>query len=207
METPNTQEQEGTETTQEGGVPSVLGEEILQNGQNRDIFDDEDEEVTEVQVPEDDWIERALATIRVRNFVMDIALGEDRAEQERTKVAKAKFLEVYEKTMGTITLACDQAGVSRQTFYNWLKDDANFRSAVNVVNENRVDQVEDRLLKLIQMDDGPSIRFFIDRKSPAYKKTSKLELEVGAGARSLEEQLYDIARKRKEEAESKEKQP
>lgn len=149
---------------------------------------------------DDMWIEEALATVRVREFVLAQALGEERAEQERTKDAKRRFLEVFEDTMCTITLACAQAGVTRDTYYKWMKYDAQFRSTVAILNDRVGDQVEDRLKKLIQQDTPASVHFWLDRKDPRYRKSSKLEIETKAG-RSLEEQLYEKAAKKKAEAE------
>lgn len=140
---------------------------------------------------ENDWIEKNLAVIRVRRFIHSEAVGEERQERESTTRMKNRFLEVYAKTMGTITLACDQADIERKTFYRWMQTDPEFRSKVNKQNDDRVDMVEDRLLKLIQMDDGPSIRFFLQAKNPEYK--SKSQVEVVKGDRTFEDILYEMA--------------
>lgn len=148
------------------------------------------------------WIEEALATLRVREAVLELANGPERADWERTKANKARFLELFEKTMGTITVSCAEAGIERKTFYNWMDNDPHFRSAVNEIRENRGDQVEDRLMKLIQEGDPSSTRFYLDRRVKRYQKRTKLDIDVSVGHRTLEEQLYDIAKKRKAEAEA-----
>lgn len=139
------------------------------------------------------WLEEALAILRVREWVMKEALGEVRVEQERTKAAKEKFLEIYGKTLGTITLSCDQAGIERTTYYLWMKTDPNFRSRVAVFEDTIGDMVEDRLKKQIQMDNSSSIQFYLDRRVDKFQKQSKLDVNLNVGIRSLEEQLYDIA--------------
>lgn len=150
---------------------------------------------SEVEAVPEDWIERALAAIRVREHVLAEVFGEERLEQDRTREAKEKFLEVYQRTIGTVTLACDQAGIARVTFYKWMKTDPHFRSALMELKDDRVSMVEDRLMKLIQMDDGPSIRFFLERMAPEYK--AKGELEIVTGTRTFEDILYEQAKRAK----------
>lgn len=138
-----------------------------------------------------DWMEQAQVYAQVADYVFSKAFQE-KEEWESTRRKKDKFLEVYEKTLGTITISADQAGVNRRTFYNWMKDDKEFYSAIAQINENRDDMVEDRLMKLIQEGNSSSVQFYLDRRNAKYKKTSKIELENVTG-RSLEEQLYQMA--------------
>lgn len=148
----------------------------------------------------EEWIARALATVRVREAVSLSAHGPEKEEQERTTKAKAKFLEVYGKNMGTIGVACDKCEMPRSTYYHWMKTDPQFRSAIAQIDESRIDMVEDELMQLIQKHDGPSIRFFLERKAPEYK--AKSQTEIVTGDKTFEDLLYSQAEKRKALAEA-----
>lgn len=157
---------------------------------------------SENEVGSELWIEEALAGNRVRDFITGKAHGAQREEQERTTRKKELFLEVYARTMGTITLACEKADIHRDTFYRWQKEDSMFRARVIEVERQRLGMVEDRLFKLIQQDDGPSVRYFLDRKHPEYKPKSETEIVVGE--RTFEDIMYEQAEKRKALSEKKE---
>lgn len=148
-------------------------------------------------------LEQALATARVYSHVHHAVEGaeNEKQEQERTKAAKKRFLEVFSITMGTITVACEKADVARSQYYEWMKTDIEFRTAVAEIERQRVDMTEDRLFKLIQQDDGPSIRFFLERKAADYK--AKTQTEIFSGDKTFEDIMYEQAIKRKALAEGK----
>lgn len=191
----NTQEEEIED------LPFEVDESVRENGQNGQIPGVQDEEVEYIPpTPGEEWIEIALAAVRVREAIHEVAHELEKKEQDRTTKKKADFLDVYAKNMGTIGVACDKAEVARSQYYHWLKTDAQFRSAIAAIDEKRIDMVEDELFALIQKHDGPSIRFFLERKSPEYK--AKSQTEVITGEKTFEELLYDQAQKRKALAEA-----
>jgi hypothetical protein len=140
-----------------------------------------------------DMLSSIFAMARVWNAIKKSAqsVNEVKKEQERTRIGKENFLKVYAITMGTITVACEKADIDRTTFYDWIKKDPVFREAVAKIDSHRVDMVEDRLFKLIQQDDGPSIRFFLERRSGRYQPKGKVE--VVTGKRTLEDLLDEYA--------------
>lgn len=126
----------------------------------------------------EDWLKDAEATIRVRQAIHEMAHPE-KQEQERTTAKKKIFLDIYRRSMGTITLACDKADISRDTYYDWRAKDDDFAQAVVDIERQRQDQVDDRIMKLIQSDDGPTIRWYAERTNPKYKARQVLEHHVG----------------------------
>jgi hypothetical protein len=112
-------------------------------------------------------------------------------EQERTKQKKAMFLEYFSKSFGVISDVCEKIGISRWTYYEWKKNDPEFAEAVATHEIARNEEVEDVLFKLIRKGDGPSTRFYLERKNPSYKQ--KVVNEVYAGERTLEDLLDDSA--------------
>lgn len=110
-------------------------------------------------------------------------------EEARTRIKKQLFLEVLSKTRGVITIACDQTGIGRRTYYDWIEKDPAFAAAVNEVNADKNAIAEDILWGKITVEkDGPSIRFYLDRKHPNYKQRVKVETQVVDG-RTLEDLL------------------
>lgn len=67
---------------------------------------------------------------------------ETRTKDEEERAAqKAQFLEVFAEDM-TITGACKAVGIGRQTFYDWKKDDGEFRAAFEDVDHAITEALE-----------------------------------------------------------------
>lgn len=62
---------------------------------------------------------------------------------------KKRFLEILKQSRGIISSACESVDMSRQTYYNWVKDDADFALAVDEVQESMIDFVESKLMQKI----------------------------------------------------------
>lgn len=68
---------------------------------------------------------------------------------------KKTILEALEQSKGIVTDACKACGIPRSTFYNWLKEDAEFKEAVEEIQEVAIDYVEG---KLFQKIDGVTVK-------------------------------------------------
>lgn len=62
---------------------------------------------------------------------------------------KKRFIEVLKKSRGIISSACESVDMSRQTYYNWLEADPEFKQAVDDVQESMIDFVESKLMQKI----------------------------------------------------------
>lgn len=117
-------------------------------------------------------------------------------EQERTTAAKKIFLQFWEKSRGIIKITCEKAGVGRSTFYEWKEEDPEFAKALEDVTKNRNDEIEDLLIgKCVAEHSGADIRFYLERRHPAYKPRQVQE-NVGLNGESIEIQII----KNKDEA-------
>ncbi|MFZ3032246.1 MAG: hypothetical protein WA082_04375 [Candidatus Moraniibacteriota bacterium] len=112
-------------------------------------------------------------------------------EQERTRIKKKLFLEVFGKTLGAVSATCEKVGIERNTFYNWKKDDPAFLFELKERERNMLEDVEQVLKKLILKEEGASVRYFLDRRHPLYRPRVKVDGPV-AGDKSLEEELDEM---------------
>jgi hypothetical protein len=112
-------------------------------------------------------------------------------EQMRTTLAKKKFLEIWKKSTGVISVSCAKAEIDRKTYYNWLKEDPEFAEAVKEVEDTRLDVAEEILFEKVFIEkDKNLLKFYLERRSPAYRQ--KLINEIYAGKKTMED-LYDEA--------------
>lgn len=81
-------------------------------------------------------------------------------EQSDTKKA---IIEALEAKHGIVTDACRLVGLSRSTYYDWLKNDADFKAAVDEVTETAIDFVEGKLYEKIN---GISVQTYNTKGEP-----------------------------------------
>lgn len=60
---------------------------------------------------------------------------------------KKAILEALEAKYGIVTDACRSIGLNRSTYYEWLKNDPEFKAAVDEIQETAIDYVEGKLFE------------------------------------------------------------
>jgi len=96
--------------------------------------------------------------------------------RESTIINKKKALECLERHRGIITHACKEAGISRETFHKWVKEDADFKRKVDDINETVIDFVENKLFKAIECGSEKSIHFYLRFKAKERGYTDSLDI-------------------------------
>jgi hypothetical protein len=116
----------------------------------------------------------------------------EKEEQERTTIKKKLFIEVFEKMLCMISISCEKAGIDRQTYYLWLKNDPEFHKTINEIKSRENEAVENRLKKLIMQEKQGSIHFYLEKRHPDYKPKSSMELTPSSGGPTLFEVIVSL---------------
>lgn len=77
---------------------------------------------------------------------------------------KQRFLEALKEHLGIVATACSACGMTRQTYYNWRHNDAEFKAAVDEITETQIDYVEDKLLNQIKNGNTTATIFYLKTK-------------------------------------------
>jgi len=125
---------------------------------------------------------------RIQGEKPTIPTQEQKVEQERTTIKKRLFLEWFEKTICLIGESAKEAGISRDTYYDWMKNDADFHKAANDILYREADMIESRLKRAIMAGDVGAVKFWLDRRDPRYKRNVKIEAHI-IGSETLEDLL------------------
>jgi len=102
-------------------------------------------------------------------------------EQARTQLKKNAMLKALINRLGVVSLACQDAGVSRSTFYEWVKTDPYFRQQVEEIPEIVLDFAESSLYKQISEKNTPATIFFLKTKGKGRGYVEKEEASVDDG--------------------------
>ncbi len=82
----------------------------------------------------------------------------------KTEQHKKAVIEALESSLGVVTSACKKAEVGRTTFYQWLKDDAEFAKQVADIENVALDFAESQLHKQIQDGSAAATIFYLKTK-------------------------------------------
>jgi len=62
---------------------------------------------------------------------------------------KSQLIDAMRLSMGNVSNACEQVGISRKTYYEYLKTDPEFKSDVDSIEASTGDWVESKMRELI----------------------------------------------------------
>lgn len=102
-----------------------------------------------------------------------------RKEQTRTINNKNSLIKAMIKSLGNITIACQDVKITRETYYGYIKDDPEFKSKIDDIPEIRLDFVENQLNKLIKADHPAAIIFFLKTKGKNRGYVERTEVDTG----------------------------
>ena len=110
---------------------------------------------------------------------------------------KKLLIQALERSLGIVTPACKEVGVSRETFYRYYREDDDFKKAVDDINEVTLDFAENQLLKKIKEGSERSILFYMKYK--ARKRGYTDSLDITSDGKSITEiKLIQVNRDNKD---------
>ena len=107
--------------------------------------------------------------------------------------AKKKIvIETLKETFGNVSKACDAVGISRTTFYNWCKDDNDFKEQAENIDEYVVDFVEHELKRQIKEGSTAATIFYLKTKGKHRGYVEKQEVDHTTKGESMAPQINII---------------
>jgi hypothetical protein len=98
---------------------------------------------------------------------------------------KKQLLEALEKSLGIVTPACKEVGISRNQFYVYYNTDPDFKKSVDDIQEITLDFAENQLLKKIKEGSERSILFYM--KYRGRKRGYTESMDVTSDGKSIAE--------------------
>lgn len=96
--------------------------------------------------------------------------------KQQPEIYKKKLLEALEKSLGIVTPACKEVGISRNQFYVYYREDEDFKKAVDDINDITLDFVENQLLRKIKEGSERSIMFYMKYKARKRGYTDSIDI-------------------------------
>lgn len=96
---------------------------------------------------------------------------------DKSDTLKEKMVSALESTLGIVTGACKKVGISRQTHYRWLEEDAEYKKAVDSIADICLDFAESQLHQQIMEGNVASTIFYLKTKGKRRGYVERTELE------------------------------
>lgn len=85
-------------------------------------------------------------------------------------IKKGKFVDTYKATKGNISDSCRVAGISRQTYYDWLDKKDEFSRQIMEAEMELNDDIRDVLISKAGDGDMTAVIFYLKKRHPDYKE-------------------------------------
>ncbi len=95
----------------------------------------------------------------------------------KTDTHKKAMIEALKVSLGIVSEACKTIDICRQQHYTWMKEDADYKQAVDDIAEESIDFGESALRKRIESGDTTAIIFFLKTKGKSRGYIEKSEVE------------------------------
>ena len=115
---------------------------------------------------------------------------------EQTEHLKKALLKALEKSLGIVTTACKSVGVGRTTYYDWYKNDLEFKAKVDDVSEISLDYAESNLFKQIENGNTSATIFYLKTKG---KKRGYIERQELVQRIDIEQELQELTNEQLQE--------
>ena len=81
-----------------------------------------------------------------------------------TSDTKKKMIEALEKNLGIVSIATQNVGIHRSTHYDWMKNDSDYKKAVDDIHNVCLDFAESKLFEQIQDNNTSATIFYLKTK-------------------------------------------
>lgn len=102
---------------------------------------------------------------------------------------KKTFIEALHSNFGNVTKACESCGVSRFWYYSHIKEDEEFKSHCENIDEYIIDTVENHLFQQIKDNNTTATIFFLKTKG---KKRGYTEERINNENETLKNNIIDL---------------
>ena len=87
------------------------------------------------------------------------------------------MLEALEKSLGIVTDACKKVKINRDTHYEWMKKDPQYKAAVDSLSDLAIDFAESKLHTSIRNGSDTAIIFYLKTKGKKRGYVEKQEID------------------------------
>ena len=96
----------------------------------------------------------------------------------KNDINKKAMIEALERSLGIVTTACKNVGISRETHYRWMREDEAYKNAVQELGDVALDFAESQLHKQIKDGNTAATIFYLKTKGKKRGYIERQELQM-----------------------------
>lgn len=96
---------------------------------------------------------------------------------------KGQFLEALTKALGIVTTASKISGITRQSHYRWMREDDEYKQAVDDIDNMVLDFAESSLHTLVGENNVPATIFLLKTKGKGRGYVERSDINIGSAER------------------------
>lgn len=96
----------------------------------------------------------------------------------KNDINKRAMIEALERSLGVVTTACKNVGISRETHYRWMREDEAYKGAVQELGDVALDFAESQLHKQIKDGNTAATIFYLKTKGKKRGYIERQELQM-----------------------------
>jgi len=97
----------------------------------------------------------------------------------KTDILKKAMLEALTSSLGIVSTACKKVGIARQTHYEWLRLDEDYKTEVKDLKNYAIDFAETQLFQCIKDKREASIIFYLKTQGKERGYIERQEIDSG----------------------------
>jgi hypothetical protein len=101
------------------------------------------------------------------------------AAARKRQYLKKCFLQALKFQLGNISQSCEDIGIRRSTYYDWIKEDLVFKADCEDVNQSMIHLAESQLLKNIMKGKEISLIFYLTNRAGDQWKHKSVQENTG----------------------------
>lgn len=74
---------------------------------------------------------------------------------------------------------CDYAGIAPKNFYEWLKNDEDFRNKIEAAKRMPNRKAKENIIRAIQEGDPNASKYWLDRRDPDFRQKGEIDVNHG----------------------------
>ena len=100
-----------------------------------------------------------------------------KSQLTKTDNHKEAMIVALTKSLGVVSTACKSVGIARETHYEWMKNDEDFKAKVLDVKDIAIDYVESQMFSAIGNGDSSLIKYYLSTQGKVRGYIEKTEVD------------------------------
>lgn len=122
-------------------------------------------------------------------------MGEKKLIKAINQRLKQRILDYMQNSIESVSIVAQKFDISPQYLYKFMKDDLEFKAALELQNDLKVDYVEGKMFENIDVNDSSMIQFYLKHKGKHRGYTDKLQIDHTTNGESLNKIEVEIVHK------------